>query len=132
MCAIDRFKNYEMGIPEFDEQHHQLIGLVDELHKHIKDDDHSEMVRLMDELISFASYHFSFEISYFREKGFPYIEYHEKVHHELLLSLNKIRYNLRFEKYVDKYFTQTIEDLLYGHVDHYDMQYVNWLQNHKH
>lgn len=76
---------YNVGVADIDEQHLELVGLINELHAAIRDRKASKVVRkILDELIDYTSTHFSIEERLMRESGYPDYEAHRSYHEALI------------------------------------------------
>lgn len=78
--------NLSVGIQEIDEQHKELLDLINELHEAIV---HHQGVAatslIMDKLYEYTKIHFAVEESLLRILDFPGYDEHKK-HHDLLLN----------------------------------------------
>jgi hemerythrin-like metal-binding protein len=61
-------RNFETGLEQIDKQHRELVGILNRLARHATSDS-SDLTssRLLDELLSYASYHFRYEESVWEE-----------------------------------------------------------------
>lgn len=83
---------YSVGVPELDESHRRLFGLIDELDRGLGEMScGADGERLIDELASFAKSHFVNEESYMFRAGYPELSSHRKEHEKLLGTLAEHR-----------------------------------------
>lgn len=76
---------YSVGVEEIDEDHKQLVRILNRVVQSIRDDKSKDQVReIMDELIDYTRYHFSHEESLMEKTGYPGLEQH-RASHELLV-----------------------------------------------
>ena len=121
-----------VGIPEIDEDHKKLLGLIHELNQSItyrKSVD--EIKNRVQFIVADAERHFSLEERLFKEMNYPDTEVHAANHAQALLSLKSIMND--FEPYghdsgwVDA--SLRIRDILMGHIQYDDMKYTKLHQN---
>ena len=69
---------YLVGIRLIDEQHQQLIKLINDFYLSLKDEGAKR--NLFDGMLSYARYHFATEEQYMREQGYPEYPGHQQEH----------------------------------------------------
>ena len=75
--------SYQLGVPELDNDHRHLVGLVNELYEAMKVGHGYELINaLIDQLLAYADQHFANEEGFMRACGYPYIEAHIREHQE--------------------------------------------------
>lgn len=87
--------HHNIGIRSIDEQHRQMVALVNALNDAIAHNRHWEEVKAkLEELLHFTATHFAHEENLMRDHGFPHLKQHEAEHQALLAHatnlLNKI------------------------------------------
>jgi len=76
---------HALGIPSIDQQHRELMSLVNELSVAVENGCDCELAqRRMKKLLDFAAEHFSYEEALMREHGFPGLEQHAAEHAKIL------------------------------------------------
>ena len=74
-----------VGIEEIDDQHKELVALVNEMHRAIHERHGSEVVReILARLTDYTRIHFAVEESLMRILNYPGYEEHKALHEELL------------------------------------------------
>ncbi len=69
------------GVREADEQHKKLVNLVNELYDAMKAGKGKEVIdKILNELVSYANYHFNTEETLMSKYGFPELSAHKKEH----------------------------------------------------
>ncbi len=69
------------GVKECDEQHKKLVSLVNELYDAMKQGKGKEVIdKALDELVKYASYHFTTEETLMSKYGFPELSAHKREH----------------------------------------------------
>jgi hemerythrin len=78
--------DYSVGVSDIDEQHLELVGLLNQLNNAIRERRGSAAVRkTLDELVDYTRTHFAVEERMMTEAGYPEHAEH-KVHHEALID----------------------------------------------
>lgn len=102
-------KNLETGIELIDSQHMELIDLLNDLTRALVDDVPEELLRIFDELMEYADYHFKAEEElwepYFSDD--PWYAAHQKTHDSFVPRLLAIK-----EKGEDVPLPETIETIV--------------------
>ena len=81
MPFIDWKSTFELGIENFDEHHKHLVGLINKIYDDFTTEAPSEEVGLvLEELISYASYHFSAEENWMEMQKYPMLVQHVTEH----------------------------------------------------
>ena len=81
---------YEMGIADLDEQHRELIGLMEALHEAVMSSSDSASA-LLPELENSIRQHFEFEEQLMREHQYPFAENHIALHNSYMNFFLKLR-----------------------------------------
>jgi len=117
MALITWSKSLSVGVDEFDNQHQNLIAMINELHVAMKErKGKAAMAKIIYGLINYTSSHFLAEEIYFDKYNYPDSESHKKEHQ---LFVEKV-------KDVQKGFT---ENRLMISIDTMDFL-KDWLTNH--
>lgn len=97
MVLFEWNDNYLTNVPECDEQHKKLFGLINELHEKMKNGNGKDSLeRILSELLDYTAYHVLTEESLFDAYGYPETTSHKKEHVILTKQLNVL--NEKFEK----------------------------------
>lgn len=77
-------ENYSVGVKEIDQQHQQMIGIINRLYEMVENKNFNDAVvsDILTELVEYADYHFSTEEKYFREFDYPKTESHVEMHND--------------------------------------------------
>ncbi len=85
-----------LDIELIDGHHRHLVGLVNSAHEKLANGyDHADMVKLLDELVDYATYHFATEELWMSQYGYPKLLEHTKEHEEFCIKV--IEEELLFE-----------------------------------
>jgi diguanylate cyclase (GGDEF)-like protein/hemerythrin-like metal-binding protein/PAS domain S-box-containing protein len=118
-----------VGVREIDEQHRQLIRLVNELNQDISahaSDAH--IGKRLDELIAYTLFHFQTEQNYMLAHQYPQIQAHAYEHDQLSNELRQIAE--RRSRAGDLLALQKIKDWLLAHIRNSDKDLGRFLQQH--
>lgn len=91
MALIEWQEHFELGIPEIDHEHREMITLINELYAHLGNADDSERVLdFLGEVYAKISAHFALEERDMRNLGYDEYEDHKADHEKLLDELRDI------------------------------------------
>jgi len=86
---------FSVGVQEIDEQHKELVGLLNQLHTAIMERHGSEAARrILDELAEYTRTHFSVEESLMRVSNYPDFERHKRNHEDLIGQVTALQTKL--------------------------------------
>jgi hemerythrin-like metal-binding protein len=95
MAFLEWRLTYSVGVEELDQQHRQLILLINQLHKTVSDGDRlSTVMAAIDALVESARYHFGEEERMMERAGYAGLEPHRQKHQEMLAKLTEFRTNV--------------------------------------
>jgi hemerythrin len=111
-------ENFSVSHAEIDNQHKELIAIIEELVTIISTEDYSyiNIVEIVSRLENYIKVHFDYEEKLMLQYSYPYIEEHTKLH-------NDLRYRIHTTNVFD---LETPQDF-YGDTLNY---LVGWLSNH--
>jgi methyl-accepting chemotaxis protein len=119
-----------LGIRQIDDQHKQLVGMVNDLHRAMKQRRSTTiMAGILDRLASYTGYHFGTEEELFKKHGYPETEPHLKIHRDLVAKV--IDFKTRVEHgdaTISMELMQFLKDWLANHIKVTDKKYVPFLQ----
>jgi len=97
MALIQWNDTFSVGIVSIDQQHKQIVKMVNEFHEAICQNKSKEhMGKLLSGLVDYAASHFATEEKYFKEFGFIGRVAHEAEHRDL--ETKAVEMKKRFEK----------------------------------
>lgn len=97
MALIQWDDSMSVGMEELDEQHRQLIDLINEAYTAVQRHDEHKMDALIAKMGDYARLHFSTEETYLEQSGFPHLEAHQIQHHKFIVDVDEFRRH-RFQK----------------------------------
>ena len=118
-----------VGVDEIDEQHRNLVYMVNRLNDALERDDSSETILLMfDELQVATKHHFDTESRYMANCDYPERDAHEAEHAQLLNQLQ--HFKAQFNEGRELLVLQSIKDWLLGHITYSDKKMATYLAQH--
>jgi hemerythrin len=81
---------YSLHIDEIDEQHQHLFELANRVFRLSEDNDKHDVKELLSEFSDYMKTHFKDEEAYMESIGFPELEYHKKLHQNIIDTLASI------------------------------------------
>lgn len=92
MAFVDWKPEYSVGHMEIDQQHKKLVGIINQLHDAMKAGGRpEELMRIMDELVSYTRYHFAHEEKLMEKAGYTDLAAHRRVHRAMVEQVEKLR-----------------------------------------
>lgn len=92
MGLINGNKILNVGVQQFDDEHRQLVAIINSLHDAIKSGTGSQaMQETLRQLTEFTGHHFRAEEELLEKHGFPELAEHCQAHQEILKRLAEIR-----------------------------------------
>lgn len=126
MKFIEWTKSLEIGIKEIDDQHKELIKLINNTYNLKKQ---INVAKILNELTSFARTHFSTEERYFNEWKYPNTTEHMLEHEKLILKVLRFNQLYTKNKQIDlKEFLEFLKDWLENHLKKHDFKYRDYFK----
>ena len=121
---------YSVGIPSIDEQHKQIISIINEAHRVLVNDEGPEgYLRVLTDLMGYTIAHFAYEERLLKEHGYSaYAEHkseHEKLTTDIISYVNKLRAGFRMDG-ID--ILAFVLDWLEDHIVESDGEYGDFLR----
>ncbi|MDZ7763498.1 MAG: bacteriohemerythrin [Melioribacteraceae bacterium] len=92
MAYIKWRDNYDIGFKEVDEQHKQLVSIINELYE-AQSTGTSKIVigESLDKVIDYTRYHFESEEKYMKDYNYPGLDQHKKEHIDLINQAENLK-----------------------------------------
>ncbi len=120
---------HHAGVVEIDEQHRELVRLVNRLNGAIKNKEGDDTtLRLYDELLAFTAFHFATENRLMEQYGYPEVVQHEQEHAHLVEEA--VHFKSRLMQGGDLLALQSIKDWLLNHIHYSDIPLAKYLLAH--
>jgi hemerythrin-like metal-binding protein len=79
---------FETGIDRIDEQHRELLGIMNRLDRSLQSGDSEDIIEVtLRSLISYTERHFATEEEYMRESGYFELARHQVLHHQIRMQV---------------------------------------------
>jgi diguanylate cyclase (GGDEF)-like protein/PAS domain S-box-containing protein/hemerythrin-like metal-binding protein len=118
-----------LGVEEIDEQHRNLVYLVNRLSDALKRDDSSESImQMLDELLVATMHHFDTENRYMANYHYPEQYQHEMEHAQLVNEMQ--HFKEKFSQGRELLVLQSLKDWLLGHITYSDKKMAIYLVQH--
>ena len=97
MAFVDWSDQLNTGIPSVDEQHKNLVNLLNNLHQAMLSRQAKEqMGEILDRLIDYTDYHFKHEEEFMEEINYDQLEEHKELHEKIIVE--NLHIFIRFRK----------------------------------
>ncbi len=118
------------GVREADEQHKKLVNLINELYDAMKAGKGKEVIdKALNELVSYANYHFNTEETLMSKYGFPELSAHKKEHENFKAKVKEfLDKKAKGEATLTMEVMTFLKDWLVKHVMGTDKKYGPFLQ----
>ena len=130
MYDIQWEKVFEIGVDCIDNEHREMIRIVNKMKKACEQQNYSECHQIASRLVRYSIGHFQHEEDYLEKVGFPRLNSHKKYHNELLQEVDTIRKNCTdlsvghsVQECLDSMEQLIIDDILTG-----DNDFVSFLE----
>jgi hemerythrin len=133
MSFISWKEEYELGISEIDEQHKKMLGIINELHDLMGQEekaDQGQIDKIIKEMADYAMYHFKTEEKYFNIFSYEDTESHMTIHNQYVQKVNEWQDKYNAEKDPAIFFEifNYLQDWWIWHICHTDRDYVSFFK----
>jgi len=123
---------YSVGIKLIDDQHMELLNLVNDMYNHVNNDneeaEHAYFQEIIKKVIDYVKIHFATEEKIMKGTKFQGYAGHKRVHDSFIMSVIDIIKKYDEGKRVTLiYFTNFIKDWILTHIAIMDKQYFEYL-----
>lgn len=126
---------YELGVPEIDNQHKTLVEFINNFKNSIPDsttDTRTEMGKVLIYLINYTCFHFEAEEQLMSQINYPNLEQHKIIHQNLISKTKAILIKMKQkESYTPIEFYYFLMSWLNEHILHEDLQIKKYYKNNK-
>jgi hemerythrin len=124
-------ERYQLGIPEIDAQHRQLINLTNELYQGCMAGDEAAkayFTKTIHGTVDYVKTHFSYEEKMLAEAGYPYLAWHKAQHAGFIKQIldDAAKFNAG-EKFVPNKFVRFLRDWILSHIAMTDRNYAAFI-----
>ena len=120
----------QLGIGQIDEQHKQLLAMINDLHRAMKQrQTMAIMGGILERLVNYTVYHFGNEEKLFQKHGYPEYDQHKKIHENLVGKVLEFKSKIdRGDSTISMELMDFLKDWLVNHIKGTDKKYVPFLQ----
>ena len=120
----------QLGIGQIDEQHKQLVAMINDLHRAMKQrQTMAVMGGILQRLVNYTVYHFGHEEKLFQKHGYPEYDQHKKIHENLVGKVIEFKTKIdRGDSTISMELMDFLKDWLVNHIKGTDKKYVPFLQ----
>lgn len=115
-----------VGVEELDDQHKQIINIINDAYEAIQKHDEHRMPELIDKMQEYSSVHFATEEKYLKKYNFPELQGHKFLHVKFNRDVAEFRKNL-FETTNFSQIFVYLSRWLTNHIMEEDMKYVPYM-----
>ncbi len=120
--------SYSVGVEQFDQEHAQLVDIINELYVIIRDKQAvTALDSAMDRLIEYTRRHFMAEEDAMEQVGYPFLDEHKEIHLDLERQVLDFQKQVKAEKEVQSDFYVFLRDWLIHHIIEEDKKYSSYM-----
>jgi methyl-accepting chemotaxis protein len=117
-----------VGDPEIDQQHQELVRMINALHDSIMSrSTHAVMQGLLDKLIAYTQKHFSHEEQRMKAGRYPRLAEHQALHADLIDKVSDLYSKFKSGKHIHMELLRFLKSWLVNHVKNNDKDYAPYL-----
>ena len=131
MALIEWSEEYSVGIESLDEQHQNLVNIINKLDEARKRGKGSKIMnQVLNEIIGYTQEHFSFEENMMKEADYPDLKLHRNQHRQLLQKIERFQFEFLNEKNrISAEMGEFFSYWLTSHILKHDKDYMECLRN---
>ena len=119
-----------VGVTQFDEEHRQLIGLINEMHDEVRGGTTNEaLIRISDKLIATLLAHLDHEEKCFDELHYPRAGMHKATHENMKMRISTLRGEIgrKESSQLAREMLHFLRESLLDHIQEEDKNYSEYL-----
>ena len=94
MAFIDWTEEFSLNIVEIDEQHRQLVEIINKFDEAARQGKGSRIMNeILNSLIGYTQEHFNFEEKMMQEADYPNLDLHQSQHRQLLQKIERFQFD---------------------------------------
>ncbi|MGY0219615.1 bacteriohemerythrin [Endozoicomonadaceae bacterium StTr2] len=128
--SLEWDKSLSVGIAELDDQHKEMIDLLNELHRSLLKSDQVQARKILDALIQCTQIHFSVEESLMQILNYPEYDEHKYRHSILLVEMRKLQSRVKNWQQADYERLILLKTSFSRHFMEEDKDYSAFFHNH--
>jgi hemerythrin-like metal-binding protein len=124
MSELARFVHYKTNISIIDDDHHNIIVLMNDIVWDLKNNGQAD-TRKLDNLLINLTKHFKTEEGFMHSIGYPYVDDHTS-EHVSILNYYIDTSNCLIGVFNQLNFIDVLEEIVVGHIDNYDLPFADY------
>lgn len=130
VAFMDWKQDYSVGMPDIDQQHKQLLAIINRLHDVMKaGSPHVQLMSVVNELVDYTHQHFAYEERMLIAAKYPDVEEHIRKHRSMTTQVAAYREKVRDDKAsAPLQLMEFLKAWLSHHILDTDMQYSRSMQ----
>ncbi|SKA09590.1 hemerythrin [Trichlorobacter thiogenes] len=131
MGLISCNKILTVGVQRFDDDHHQLVAIINQLHRAFKSGKGDQSVKhALKQLDEYTNYHFQAEEMLLKQHDYPHLEEHQQAHQHILSRFAHLQAEFHDSPAaMQQNLMQFLLDWLISHTKNVDQQYGPFLNS---
>ena len=132
MALLDWNPNLSVEVPEMDEEHKKLIGLVNQLNDAMKNGKgKDELSRVLNELTRYTRSHFASEERWMQRVGYPGLDRQKAEHQALIRQVSAFKAEYESGRaMISVKLMGFLRDWVRNHIQKSDKEYGVWAKSH--
>lgn len=128
MAPIEWTDEYRVGVAEIDDQHRQLVEIVNKFEEALQRGKGSRQVSgILNDLFGYTQEHFATEERLLAAAGYPQLKLHQSQHRQLLQKLERFQFDYNAGRRVSAELHEFLAYWLVTHILRDDKAYVGTL-----
>ena len=128
MSLIEWDAKLSVTVPEFDEEHKKLIGMINSLHEAMKSGKGKDMLtKILDEATEYTLKHFAREEKLMAQYRYPEYKEHKALHDEFVKKVTELRNKHDEKLLMASQVLNVLKDWLVNHINNVDKKYGPFL-----
>ncbi len=117
-----------INVPDIDTQHKKLIAIINLLYQKTMDNAQDDAIcKIINDLVDYTKYHFSYEEEQFDRIGYPETISHKREHNIFIKKINKYKKKSDSgELILSVSLSEFLKDWLFNHIMRTDQRYVQY------
>jgi hemerythrin-like metal-binding protein len=128
VMSRERFKHYASGNKELDDEHFELLNMLDDVLGKFKRRD-TNAISACNTLLTRLRVHIEQEELCMIRLKYPYSEYHIADHTSQEREIQELLADKHENEFKMQLFLEKLSVRFVDHIDHFDLQFTNWLKN---
>ncbi len=131
MALITWNSAYSVGVKQIDEQHKQLIMMINQLHlSMLKGEGGKVLDEVIKSVINYTKTHFSAEEILMKKYGYEGFDEHKKIHEEFINKVDEFEKKLAKGDLISIEVMNFLKDWLLNHIQGTDKKYTQYFNEH--